>query len=122
MRFLLLMIDGALTRDWPVERGRAAYERMLAWTRDLEARGMLVMAHPLRPDAEGARIRSGTGTPVVTDGPFVETKEVVGGFVMISCSGRKEAVAIARGCPAAEWGTVEVRQMWEEEPWGRRGD
>jgi hypothetical protein len=117
MRFLLLMVDGALTRDWPPERGRACYDRMIEWTKAAEARGAAVrLADPLRPDAEGARIRAQGGKPIVTDGPFVETKDVVGGFVMIECGSRQEAIEIAKICPAIEWGMVEVREIWDE-PW-----
>jgi hypothetical protein len=119
MRYLLLMIDGALSREWPQARGRAGYERMMEWTKGLAAKDMLLMADPLCPDTEGARLRLQGGTPVVTDGPFVETKDVVGGFIMIRCASRDEAIAVAKTCPALEWGTVEVREIWDD-PW-RRG-
>jgi hypothetical protein len=119
MRYLLLIHSGAETRDWPMERGRACYEEMLAWTKGLEARGKLLQADPLRQDREGARLRLREGKPVVTDGPFVETKDVVGGFVMIECANRDEAVATAKTCPALKWSTVEVREIWDD-PW--RGD
>lgn len=116
MRYLLLMVDGALTRDWPPERGRACYERMIEWTKGLESRGMLRMADPLCPDAEGVRVRAKGGTPIVTDGPFVETKDVIGGVVMVECGSRQQAVEIAKTCPALEWTTIEVRQLWDD-PW-----
>ena len=119
MRFLLLMVDGALTREWPLERGREGYDRMIRWTKGLESRGMLRMADPLCPDAEGVRIRARGGVTMVTDGPFVETKDVVGGFVMIECASRQEAIEVAKSCPAIEWGTVEVREIWDD-PWRRR--
>jgi hypothetical protein len=119
MRFMLLMVDGALTRDWPQERGRACYDRMIEWTKGVEARGVKVrMADPLRPDAEGVRITAPAGKPIVTDGPFVETKDVVGGVVVIECGRREAAIEIAKTCPAIEWGTVEVRQLWDD-PWPR---
>lgn len=120
MRFLLLMIDGALTREWPQERGKVAYDRMIRWTKSLEPRVTVRMADPLCPDAEGVRIRAQGGKPMVTDGPFVETKDVVGGVIVIECASRKEAIEIAKTCPALEWGTVEVREIWDD-PW-RRGN
>jgi hypothetical protein len=111
------MIDGALTRDWPPARGRDCYDRMIEWTKGLEARGAAVrLADPLRPDAEAVRVRAPGGKPIVTDGPFVETKDVVGGVIMIECATRQRAIEIAKTCPAAEWGTVEVRQLWDD-PW-----
>lgn len=119
MRVMLLMIDGAITRDWPMERGRACYDRMIAWTKDLEARGKLRAADPLHPDAEGVRVRAQGGKAIVIDGPFVETKDVVGGYILLECDGFEEAVEIAKECPALEWTAVEVRQLWDD-PWRRR--
>ena len=48
---------------------------------------------------------------MVTDGPFAETKEVMGGFFLLTCETREEAIAIARECPAAQWATIEVREL-----------
>ena len=62
---------------------------------------------PTRPCA----CRCVTGQARLVDGPFAETKEMVGGFYLLDCATRDEAVAIARECPAAEWATVEVREV-----------
>src|SRR6185295_3956342 len=62
----------------------------------------------LRPLAEGVRINVRAGKRVVADGPFAEAKEMVGGFFMLDCRTKAEAVAIAAQCPATEWATVEA--------------
>jgi hypothetical protein len=48
---------------------------------------------------------------VITDGPYAETKEVIGGFFLLTCETREEALAVARECPAAQWATIEVREL-----------
>jgi hypothetical protein len=111
MRFLLLIRDGGTTRGWTDEREIEAFDRMMHWAGDLRARGLLALGEPLRPDAEGARVERRGGTPVVTDGPFPETKDVVGGFTLIECATKADALEIAKECPAIEWGSVEVREI-----------
>ena len=54
---------------------------------------------------------SANGPSVVRDGPFAEAKEMIGGFLLLTCNTREEAVAIARECPAAEWAAIEVREF-----------
>ena len=63
------------------------------------------------PDRGGARVRLQGTKPTVIDGPFAEAKEMIGGFFLLTCETRKEAVAIACECPAAAWATVEVREL-----------
>ena len=60
--------------------------------------------------ARSVRVRN--GKPMVTDGPFIETKEAVGGFDLIECGSLEEAVEIAAGHPVAQTGTIEVRPLW----------
>ena len=62
-------------------------------------------------DGRAARIKVREGRAQVVDGPFAEAKEMVGGFFLLDVASRDEAVAIARECPAAEWATVEVREV-----------
>jgi hypothetical protein len=91
--------------------GEAVYERMLQWGRELRQRDVLQAAESLAtPDAGAAKVEVRGGQARVLDGPFAEAKEMVGGFFLLNCRTRDEAVAIARTCPAAEWATVEVRE------------
>ena len=66
----------------------------------------------LHPTSAGARVRLSEGKVSVTDGPFTEAKEVVGGFDILECGSLEEAVEIAAGHPVAQMGTIEVRPLW----------
>jgi hypothetical protein len=74
------------------------------------ARGQLVASESLRPDSHGVRVQLSTGKPQLLDGPFAEAREMVGGFYLVECADRDEALAIAQTCPAARFATVEVRE------------
>ena len=107
---MLLIMEPADDRRTRTEQeGRVLYQRMLRYTEDLRARGLLSASDSLRSDADGVRIRVRDGKRVLVDGPFSESKELVGGFFLLNCETREQAVAIASECPAAEWATVEVR-------------
>ena len=112
MPYLLLIVEeGEGRRNRSAEEGRLAYERMLRFTEDLKTRGVLEASDSLRSDAEGVRIAVRGGKRIVVDGPFAESKEIVGGFFLLDCGTREEAIAIARECPATQWATVEVREV-----------
>ena len=91
--------------------GRAVYDRMLRYADELKARGVLTAAQSLRADSEGVRIQVRDGKRTLVDGPFSEAKEMVGGYFLVECASREDAVAIASAIPAAEWATVEVREF-----------
>ena len=92
--------------------GEVAYARMLEFGSSLKARGLLLAAESLlSQDASAARVQVRGGKPQVLDGPFAEAKEMVGGFFLVDCATRDEALAIAGECPAAAWATVEVRGL-----------
>ncbi|MCR5866075.1 YciI family protein [Aquincola sp. J276] len=112
MSYLLLIREPLGQR---AERGEAAgrqlYDRMLGFAAELQSRGVLLAAESLAdmgPNAARIQVREGRRT--VIDGPFTETKEMVGGIFLIDVATREEALAIAAECPAAQWCTVEVRQ------------
>jgi hypothetical protein len=117
MPFMLLIVeDGARRRARTAEDGAAAQARMLRFSDELEAQGVLRARDSLRSDNEGVRVTVRDGKRIVVDGPFAESKEIIGGFFLLDCATKEAAVAIASRCPAAEWGTVEVRQIgpcWE---------
>lgn len=91
-------------------QGEAVYQRMVDWASQLKSRGLLLGGESLVSQRDATRVRSGA-RPLVLDGPFAEAKEMVGGFFLVDCATRAEAVAIAQTCPAAEWATVEVRGL-----------
>jgi hypothetical protein len=111
MEFLLLIVEARGDRESRSEaEGRALYDEMVRFGEGLAARGQLLASRSLRPDRHGVRVNQDGGKPILRDGPFAETKEMVGGFFLIDCADREEAVAIAAQCPAARFASVEVRE------------
>jgi hypothetical protein len=91
--------------------GSLRYDRMLRFSEELKRRGLLTLSQSLKTDADGARVTTQGEKSIVRDGPFSETKEMIGGFLLLTCTTRDQAIAIARECPATEWATVEVREL-----------
>jgi len=111
MPYMLLIVEPVGQRqERGLEAGKALYERMLGFTAELQARKVLMNSSSLAGTAEAARLQVRGGRSTIVDGPFAETKEMVGGFFLLNCATRAEALAIAATCPAAEWATVEVRE------------
>lgn len=112
MAHLLLMVEPVGQRQSRTEaEGREAYARMERWAKSLDERKLLIAAQSLRSLSSASRLQVRGGKTHVVDGPFLEAKEMVGGFFYINSATREEALAIASECPAAEWLTVEVRSV-----------
>ncbi|EKF43628.1 YciI family protein [Nitratireductor indicus] len=114
MRYMMLMIPKGYESagpelDLPVD----AVEKMMKYNDDLRAAGVLVAMEGLHPPSTGARVSFATGTPVVTDGPFAEVKEVVGGFWIIDVPSLQDAIEWAKRCPGAPNETIELRRIQE---------
>lgn len=110
MPYMLLIIEPPQQRRSRSEtEGPAVYERMVQFGQDLQAKGLLLGSESLRSHADAVRVEVRDGQPHITDGPFAEVKEMVGGYFLLNCQTRAEAISIAARCPAAEWCTVEVR-------------
>jgi hypothetical protein len=113
MRFMMLMIPNLEGEDYaPTPEAVAA---MSKYNQQLTAAGVLLSLDGLTPPAAGARVSFEGGRPSVTDGPFTEAKEVIGGYWMIQARSREEAVEWARRCPAADGDVIEIRQVMELE-------
>ena len=114
MRFLLLVCWDAERMDAQKEPEPSAApdQGSFPWLDDLQARGAWITGDQLAPPRRARTVRVRDGKPLVTDGPFAETKEAVGGFDIIECAGLEEAVAIAAAHPVARTGTIEVRPLW----------
>lgn len=110
MPYMLLIVEPLDQRRQrtPAE-GREAYASMVAFGAKLRERGQLIAVESLASTASAARVSVRDGQRHVLDGPFAEAKEMVGGFFLVDCKSREEAVALAAECPAAAWCTVEVR-------------
>jgi hypothetical protein len=110
MAYMLLMMEPIGQRQArTAAEGREAYASMVRWAESLKERGLLMAAESLRSQASASRVQLRSGRAHVTDGPFAETKEMIGGFFLVNCATQQEALALAHECPAAEWLTVEVR-------------
>ena len=113
MQFMIVIgTDEKAAAKRTVEQGK---EEMAAWMKysaDLKNAGVMLTGEALEPSSKGARIASREGRTVVTDGPFTEAKEVVGGFYVIDVKSREEAIEWATKCPAVKYGTgVDLRQV-----------
>ncbi|GAA1573655.1 YciI family protein [Kribbella hippodromi] len=86
------------------------------WTEEMENRGVVVGGAGLRPPDEATTLRVRDDQLLLTDGPFAETKEQIGGFVLIDCADLDEAIEIAAKHPAAGYGTIEIRPLLELPP------
>jgi len=112
MQYMLLIMEPPGQRlERSEEEGRQLYERMLRFSAELRSRGVLIGSESLQSDTNAVRVRVRNGKPTLIDGPFAEAKEMVGGYFLIDCADKDQAVAIARECPAAAWATVEVREF-----------
>ena len=89
------------------------YQESLELVGDLQSKGQFVAASPLHHTRTATSVRLREGKGLVTDGPFAETKEQLGGFFMITAADLDEAIGIAQRIPAARWGTVEIRPVVE---------
>lgn len=111
MRFAMFMYPGIEEKDWePTPEDVGAMTR---YNEELSKAGVLLALDGLQPPSKGARVRFAGGKPSVTDGPFAEAKELVGGYWIIQAKSKEEAVEWASRCPAGENDMIEVRQIFE---------
>ena len=114
MRFMMLMIpkgyESAAAGTLPSAEAVAA---MMKYNETLQKAGVLLALDGLHPPSMGARVTFAGGKPKVTDGPFAEAKEVLGGYWMIDVKSKEEAIAWASRCPAGDNEIIEVRQVQE---------
>jgi hypothetical protein len=114
MRFMMLMIPhGYETAPPKIDLDPERVAAMMKYNQALHDAGILITMDGLHPPSAGARVSFPGGKPVVTDGPFTESKEVIGGYWMIDVASREEAIAWAKKCPATENEVIEIRQVQE---------
>ena len=127
MTYMLLIVEPTEQRQTRTEaEGRELYDRMLKFGEGLKSKGLFLGSESLRSQADAVRVKvrgdkgnggkgnggKGNGDiATVIDGPFAEAKEMIGGFFLLNCETKAEAIAIAKECPAARWCTVEVREL-----------
>jgi hypothetical protein len=114
MRFMMLMIPKGYEKAAPGTMPDAkAVAAMMKYNEALQKAGILLALDGLHPPSTGARVSFTGGKPKVTDGPFAEAKEVVGGYWMIQVKSRAEAIEWASRCPGSDNEIIEVRQVQE---------
>ena len=116
MRFMMLMIPKGYEKAAPGAMPDAKLvAAMMKYNESLQKAGVLLALDGLHPPSMGARISFSGGKPKVTDGPFTEAKEVLGGYWMIQVKSKEEAVEWAKRCPGSDNEVIEVRQVQEFE-------
>jgi hypothetical protein len=114
MRFMMLMIPKGYESAAPGTMPDAKHvSEMMKYNESLQKAGVLLALDGLHPPSSGARVSFAGGQAKVTDGPFAEAKEVVGGYWMIQVKSREEAIEWASRCPGTDNETIEVRQVHE---------
>jgi hypothetical protein len=112
MKYLLLVHhdEEAFRKRSELERS-ALLQESVQLANELHANGQYLSAAPLHPTSETRCVKAGNGKPLITDGPFAETREQIGGYFLIEAKDLEEAVGIAARIPGARIGTVEVRPV-----------
>ncbi len=121
MRFMMIMIPRVYQPDAPPsERAGEGFTppaegvaKMMRFNEELAKAGALIALDGLHPSSKGARVKFAGGKPLATDGPFAESKEVIGGYWMIQAKSKEEAVNWAKRVPASEGDVIEIRQVFE---------
>jgi hypothetical protein len=113
MKYLCLVYqDEATAEKLPAAEVKKIYADYLAFTDEVQKSGHLLGNHGLQPTRTASTVRVRGGNVVVTDGPFAETKEQLGGYFLIEAEDLHEATQIAARIPSARWGSIEVRPVW----------
>ena len=121
MKFMMMMIPRVYQPATPVSERAGegfappaeAVAKMMKFNEELTKAGALIGLDGLHPISKGARVAFNGGKPAVTDGPYIESKEVIGGYWLIQTKSKEEAVEWARRCPAAAGDVIEIRQVFE---------
>lgn len=111
MRYMLMICTDETYSPSPADIQADA--GFMGWVDELERRGVMQGGERLRPSSDATTVRVRDDDVVTSDGPFAETKELVGGFNIIDCKDRDEAIELAAKHPAARYGAIEVRPIWE---------
>ncbi|WP_106795318.1 YciI family protein [Rhizobium sp. H4] len=114
MKYLCqVWFDGAVLDAMTKEEKAALDANSLNYDKDLAESGHMIVAQALQPPTSAVTVRVRSGETSVTDGPFAETKEALGGFILIDAKDLNDAIRIAAGIPLAKFGAIEVRPIHE---------
>jgi hypothetical protein len=114
MRYLLLIAGDENARgEVSALEDAATLDEYGEWVKTMADRGVLQGGERLRPTSDATTVRVRNGETLSTDGPFIETKEQLGGYFLVDCKDLDEAIEVAAKLPGARTGSVEVRPIWE---------
>jgi len=114
MRYLLLIAGDENARgEVSADEDAATLDEYGEWVKTMADRGVLQGGERLRPTSDATTVRVRNGETLSTDGPFMETKEQLGGYFLVDCKDLDEAIEVAAKLPGARSGSVEVRPIWE---------
>jgi hypothetical protein len=117
MRYAFLIVDPESASPSPNPRDPAVSAQVLReygeYTQMLRDRGIYFGGEALQPNPTATTVRVEDGQTIITDGPFIEAKEALGGFYLVEARDLDEALELAAACPGAKWGAVEVRPVWD---------
>jgi len=111
MKYMLLIYGVEPTTEPTPEEIQAEMAEYNVFSAEVNARNLLVAAEALHPSHTATTVRVRAGKPITTDGPFAETKEVLGGFYLLDCKDLDEAIEMAAKIPGAKQGSVEIRPV-----------
>jgi len=111
MKYMLLIYTDE--RAWTDSEREQCYKESTQLTHQLNAKGKYLAANPLQPVASATSVQVRNGKRLVTDGPFAETREQLGGYFLVDAKDLDDAIAIAESIPGARKGTVEIRPVME---------
>jgi hypothetical protein len=114
MQYLVLIYSEEPTSPPPAEAIAEIGTQYRRFTTMLRDRGAFVGGEELQPTSTATTVRVREGRTLITDGPFAETKEALGGYYLIEAKDLDEAIALAGQCPGAQWGSVEVRPITDQ--------
>lgn len=117
MRYALLIVDPETARPSPEppapEISAQVMKEYNEYTTMLKDRGIYLGGEALQPNPTATTVRVEDGRTIITDGPFIEAKEALGGFYLVEARDLDEALELAAACPGAKWGAIEVRPVWD---------
>lgn len=113
MQYLLMIYDDEkISNNWDEETQGKWMERYISLVADLKEKGVFIGGERLVEVENATSVRVRDGKTMITDGPFAETKEQLGGYFLVECDNLDQATEIAAQIPSSEIGTVEVRPLW----------
>lgn len=111
MQYMLLIYAEERTEQPSEAEQKEVFTKWMAYTEAMKEAGVLVAGDALQPTKTAKSLRMRSGERLVTDGPFAETKEHLGGYYLLDCESEQVALDWAAKCPAADYGTIEVRAL-----------